>query len=287
MEGFWNRLNNLISEDVAHRGISDFASVNELKLAAELSISSSKVAIFTGFTIMPLIRCETDGPLGAIFLARAFTKLGRQASIWTDDFHVHILEKGRDFVGLDVPVYGVPLRWDGKFFCTFWEENFNLLISIERPGRALDGKYYSFRNEDISHYVSPLDEFFIEAKRRKIPTIGIGDGGNEIGMGNIRRRLLRRFPEKWKMFSVTKVDSVIVSGVSNWGAYGLIAALAKLLDRWDLVPSPGEEKALLRVIVECGGVDGVTLKQAETVDGIAEYVLSKKLKEIANCLEEF
>lgn len=287
MEGFWKQLNELISEDTAQRGINDLASAIELMRAVEFSMSSSKIAIFTGFTIMPFVKCETDGPLGAIFLAKAFIKLGKQASIWIDDIYTHVLKKGSNFLGINIPIYGVPFKWNGSFFSSFWQENFDLLISIERPGRAIDGKYYSYRKEDISNYVSPLDEFFIEAKRRKIPTIGIGDGGNEIGMGNIREELLQRFPDRCKIFSITKVDSIIIGGVSNWGAYGLLAGLAKFLGKRDLVPEPDEEKALLKVIVECGSVDGITLKHTETVDGVPEHVLSRKLREILNCLERF
>ncbi|MCS7233169.1 MAG: DUF4392 domain-containing protein [Synergistetes bacterium] len=287
METFWERLKSLISEDAACRGINDLASADELRRAVEFSMSSSNIAIFTGFTIMPLIKCETDGPVGAVFLARGLLDLGKRVSIWTDDIYADVLRKGINFLSVNVPVYGVPFKWSGNFLGLFWQEGFDLLISVERPGRAIDGKYYSSRNEDISCYVSPLDELFIEAGRKNIPTIGIGDGGNEIGMGNIRGELLNRFPSKGNIFSIVKVDSLIISGVSNWGAYGLLAGLAKLSGKGNMLPDPSEEKLFLKVIVESGSVDGVTLKTAETVDGVSGDTLSKKLREIASCLEDF
>ncbi|MBC7332569.1 MAG: DUF4392 domain-containing protein [Synergistetes bacterium] len=284
MRDFWQEVVDLIAEDAAHRGIADNKNKFDLLKACEKLLQSKKVAIFTGFTIMPFVKCETDGPLGAIFLARALLELGKNVSIWTDDLYSSVVEKGVNSLGIRIPVYGVPFKWGGWFFQLFWKEGFDLLISIERPGRGIDGRYYSSREEDITCYVSPLDEFFIEAKRRKIPTIGIGDGGNEIGMGNIREKLLFKFPEKGKIFSIVKVDHLIIGGISNWGGYGLIAGLAKLLSNGRLLPSPAEEEFLLNVMVDSGSIDGVTLEYSLSVDGVNKAILQRKLRELRLCL---
>ena len=57
-----------------------------------------------------------------------------------------------------------------------------LVISIERPGMAADGHYYNMRGENISARCASFDYFLTLAN---CPTIAIGDGGNEIGMGNV------------------------------------------------------------------------------------------------------
>ena len=83
------------------------------------------------------------------------------------------------------------------------------MISIERPGLAADGRYYNMRCEDISERCFFFDPFINSAT---CPTIGIGDGGNEIGMGNIAAAL-------WKLDirpSVTCCDELLVADVSNW-----------------------------------------------------------------------
>jgi len=285
MRDFWRKITDLIAEDLAKRGIGDLRNELDLAKATESMMASNKVAIFTGFTIMPFVQCETDGPLGAIFLAKALLELGKEVSIWTEDLYAPVIEEGLNHLRLKVPLYGLPFRWGGRFFRSFWEEGFDLLVSIERPGRGIDGKYYSSRGEDISCYVSPLDEFFIEARRRKIPTIGVGDGGNEIGMGSLRKRLLCRFPDRGRIFSIVKTDYLIIGGVSNWGAYALIAGLAKLAEKRHILPSPLEEELLLRVIVDSGSVDGITLERSLSVDGVGLEVLKRKLRELQSCLE--
>src|SRR5262249_21382366 len=59
-------------------------------------------------------------------------------------------------------------------------------------------------------------------------TVGIGDGGNEIGMGAARARIARIDPLRARIAAVVGVDHLVVAGVSNWGAYGVVAALGLL-----------------------------------------------------------
>ena len=75
------------------------------------------------------------------------------------------------------------------------------------------------RGEDITAHCVFFDPFISQAD---CPTIAIGDGGNEIGMGNIAGALA----DLDISASVTRCDELLVADVSNWGAYGLIAFLA-------------------------------------------------------------
>jgi hypothetical protein len=68
--------------------------------------------------------------------------------------------------------------------------------------------------------------------------------------------------------------------VSNWGAYGLVAALSLLSGR-GLLPTDEETRADVEAIVRLGGVDGVTRNNAPTVDGMpleASYALLAELR---------
>src|SRR5581483_6080455 len=58
-----------------------------------------------------------------------------------------------------------------------------LCFSTERPGRASSGVYHNARGVDIGSGVARVDLLFEAAARRGIPSIGVGDGGNELGMG--------------------------------------------------------------------------------------------------------
>ena len=71
---------------------------------------------------------------------------------------------------------------------------------------------------------APLDALFLR-RRAGTVTIGIGDGGNEIGMGRVRARVVRDVPNGAKIASVVRTDHLVVAGTSNWGAWGVVAHL--------------------------------------------------------------
>lgn len=112
------------------------------------------------------------------------------------------------------------------------------------------------------------------APHRRVRTIGVGDGGNEIGMGSFLweslhplvpnghgPRIVCRIPTDW----------TIVAGTSNWGAYALAAAAAVLKGRPEVLESWPESRheQLLRHLVQHGpAVDGVTREREPTVDGL-------------------
>ena len=67
-------------------------------------------------------------------------------------------------------------------------------------------------------------ELLDHASRRRTVTIGIGDGGNEIGMGKIpHETIVKNIPNGDLIHCRVPTDHLIVAGVSNWGAYALAA----------------------------------------------------------------
>jgi hypothetical protein len=80
----------------------------------------------------------------------------------------------------------------------------------------------------MSRETAPLHLLFSDpAAKRRWYTIGIGDGGNEIGMGSLPKEIIESgIPNGEVIAAATPVDSLIVAGVSNWGGYGLLAAMA-------------------------------------------------------------
>lgn len=65
-------------------------------------------------------------------------------------------------------------------------------------------------------------------KSGKIATIGIGDGGNEIGMGKVHQMVVDGINNGQHIATTVATDHLITSGVSNWGGSALVAALAIL-----------------------------------------------------------
>jgi hypothetical protein len=140
------------------------------------------------------------------------------------------------------------------------------LVAIERPGRARDGEYRSARGRSLTEWNGALDELFLAAPARMV-TVGVGDGGNEVGMGTVRARVARAGGVFARIASVVKVKHLVVAGVSNWGAYGIVAELGRLTGR-ALLHTSEEEQAMVQACVDAGAVDGLTHRPEPTVDGL-------------------
>jgi hypothetical protein len=212
-----------------------------------------RVLIGTGFPVGGSF--ETDGPIGAIALYRVLERLGHEPIFGCAPPISQVL--ARDFRTLEVPI----LSWEATVpvvEAALAEIRPSAIVSIERPGVAADGRYYNMRGRDISDFLAKFDLFFSLCECQ---TIGIGDGGNEIGMGNVLAELahLPIVP------SVTRCDELVIATVSNWGVYGIIAAMSCELrrDLFDCFDPAG----IVRHLVERGAVDGKTGYAECTEDG--------------------
>ncbi|MDG1943376.1 MAG: DUF4392 domain-containing protein [Halioglobus sp.] len=212
------------------------------------------VIIATGFPVADSF--ETDGPVGAIALYRALHLLGAKPIIACGPPLSRVLANDYNVVEFSA--------WDlhaGRAKATTLLSKIQpqAVVSIELPGIAADGLYYNMHSEDITPHCPFFDPFISQAN---CPTIAIGDGGNEIGMGNITVAL----QEIDIRPSVTRCDELLVADVSNWGAYGLIAWLAFWAGR-DLLGDVSPLQ-LLDYLCACGSVDGVTGENTPTEDGL-------------------
>ncbi|ETE67816.1 hypothetical protein L345_06394, partial [Ophiophagus hannah] len=103
---------------------------------------------------------------------------------------------------------------------------FNHLIAIERAGMAADGNYYNARKVNIKHLVDPIDELFIAAQTLPgITTTGIGDGGNELGMGKVKEATKKHIKNGDVIACDVEADFAVVAGVANWGGYAVACGL--------------------------------------------------------------
>jgi hypothetical protein len=225
-----------------------------LRAARMLQNCKGSILIGTGFPVVETF--ETDGPVGAIAMYEAFEKLGATPTIvcgrplsqaLASRYRIHEIRVGdhdrRESEAREALDHFQP----------------EAIISIERPGQAADGGYYNMRGESISEHTACFDSFM---NLSECPTIAIGDGGNEIGMGKVAAALsnLNIVP------ATTTCDELIVADVSNWGAYGLISFLSIWNER-DLLAEI-EPLDTLTYISELGSVDGVTRINQLTEDGL-------------------
>ena len=142
------------------------------------------------------------------------------------------------------------------------------VYSVERAGWTADGTYRNARGEDYSIGRARLDHVVLEAARRGIATIGVGDGGNEIGMGAVREAVAAHIPHGKVLCATTATDVLLPCGVSNWGCYAIMAALAILTGNLDLAHTPDRERRLLEASPQIGLVDGSTGRLDPTADGL-------------------
>ena len=242
--------------------------------AANLILDNPGTAIIvTGFYILSASATETDGPVGAIVIGNALRSLGYDIAYVTDRYSIKVLQ---GLVDNDTNIIDFPITSDyqSKLFAEdiLKELDPSVLISIERCGESADGRARNMRNIDITDFNAKSDWLF----RSDIPSIGIGDGGNEIGMGNVAK-FVANIPSLVEHPCCTTVTNLIITSVSNLGGYGLVAALSLLKNR-NLLPSVETELNLLEKAVELGAVDGFTGKRAPMVDGFSSEENSEAIE---------
>lgn len=292
-----SEIESLYQKDVG-RGITPLteATQGQLWQAARSFTRHSlpHVVIITGFFI-PLSNPpapENDGPLGAIHLAITLHRLSIPVRLLCDFRCAQVLEVALEesqvsSLPLDiVPESSPPSFWEDLL--DNWSAKsppVSHLVAIEKAGENQEGVVCNMRGENISLGNPPFDELFRKFTGLRI---GIGDGGNELGMGNLPFDLVARAVSNGeKIACTTSCDYLLVSGVSNWGAWGLAAAISLLKEKIDLWEEnlTGElDYRILRKITETGlAVDGMAGLAQMSIDNIPwpiHYEILGKIRKI-------
>jgi hypothetical protein len=266
------------------------------RLASE---PNATLAIVTGFLIAHADPpCgETDGPLGALFLARALEPAGIRVALFTEWHSKAALKAGLASCGLAdrtlLRTFPPSHSWNAWQATEWADPGFQPthLLALERVGPVHGSdRCHNMRGVDITEHTSPAHLLFEDAGHRKPPltTIGIGDGGNEIGMGKISRDVIERNIANGGLIACrVPTDHLIVAGVSNWGAYALAAGVRYLrgVPHDPSLFDPTYERELLELMVEQGPlVDGPTGKRQATVDGLSFEEYAKPLVQLGEIL---
>jgi len=296
-----------IQEDIGKRGIANLHIPDELLKAALVLSHGSSVGIHFGFpcNTNEEFPDETDGPLGAIVLGKALKALGKEVTFIASYYHVEFVQElVRTFLENNVSVVeftperthgsgGVKTAANKLLFNDAAHQispKFDVVVAIEAVSRSEDGRYMTMKARDLSHIckVSPVDEVFIQAyESGKITTIGIGDGGNEIGMGKVHQQVIEHIQNGRNIASTVATDYLVTAGVSNWGGSALVAALGVLsqcpvhsryarrgagtdgisISKEDVLMTVEMEEEILKCIVQLGVCDGISQRREMSVDG--------------------
>lgn len=256
--------------DVLSRYVPDgFCASAAKKIYA---LGRKNILLTTGFYVEGY--AETDGPPGTFFLAKTLKKLEFSPVILTDSFCKDF------FTDEEIPVVYLEKGFDREKILSEYEPV--ALISIERCGENINGDYANMRGVSIAEYTADIDKLFEFALEKGIYTIGIGDGGNEIGMGNLKDVIsaeLSLVPCK------TEVSDLIIATVSNWGAYAIAAELS-VLEKKNIFATYDEIYGYIEYIVSKGSVDGVKKAHTPTVDGYEKQIEKEIIDSINQYINE-
>jgi hypothetical protein len=254
---------------------------------------SDTVLVLTGAGYAPTMpKGEDDGPPGAASLARAIYKgLGAVPVFACEACHVDPIVASSEAAGLMVKDFADARDWNlgaavavapkkqpeiaawvASIFDTMKPK---AVIATERigPGKSgimhsatalpLQGSNSRFREEAVD--ISPL---VTEANRRGLLTIGLGDHGNEVGFGAIWDTVAATMPKGEILGTVVPTQVLLPAMMSNWGCYGIEAALAYLLRRPELLHSPAQEERIVRACLDAGGLEAIYCTTEFWVDGL-------------------
>ena len=242
------------------------------------------VLILSGFVMRDYGRPETDGPIGAAVLGRTLALgLGAIPVAVSEGTCLPSLEACFAAAGL-VPAAISDLH-RGRNRCAFTafpvdpgeaeqsarclldELKPKALIAIERPGAGADGEYHGGGGFTISSFTAKTDVLFALAQSRGIPTIGIGDLGNELGLGVVADEVRAHVPHGDVIAAHRAADVAVIANISNWGAYGVAACLATMLGDETYFHNGAEEVRLIEACVRAGAIDPVGGQLRPWVDG--------------------
>ncbi|XP_037359600.1 D-glutamate cyclase, mitochondrial [Talpa occidentalis] len=298
-------LEAIIGIDPGNRGIGHLLCKDEL-LKASLSLSHARsVLITTGFPTHFKHEPpeETDGPPGAFALAAFLQALEKEVTMVVDQRALSLYQKLVDealehgVLNTRIPLVTYQSGSAGAaqvFLCKDGDPRsprFDHLVAIERTGRAADGNHYNARKVNIKHLADPIDDLFLAAQ--KIPGItstGVGDGGNELGMGKVKEAVKKHIRNGDVIACDVAADFAVIAGVSNWGGYALACALYILNScethgrylrkavgpprapgehSWtQALPSVTKEEKMLSLLVQHEVRSGVTGNVGMEVDGL-------------------
>lgn len=268
-----------------------YLAVNEI---LDRTHKGDTVLIATGFIIPPWFRAEHDGPAGAVTLARALN-LGLDATpVIVADQAVNNRMTGLcQACGFEVTDYNEAKQYPRRIALenlsviddiarrraksVLDEMNPSVIITIEKASPNEKGVYHTGVGYDVTAIEGKISYLIEEAKNRGIFTIGIGDGGNEVGMGCIKETVKKVLPTGSKCgcpcgagtHSDIATDLLIVAMVSNWGAYALEALLAIAKGKPEIMHDRALEDKVFEAAASAGFIDpaaGFGMASGDAID---------------------
>ena len=259
------------------------------------------VIITTGLIAPPYMVAEGDGPIAAATLARA-VDVGLDATpiVVCEAVVVKAMEALCQAAGLmpsppelalgtprKVVILPFPLDEQlarGAALRLFDEFKPKAVVAIEKLSKNVKGVYHNGFGIDVSAVQAKVDHLFDIARERGIPTIGVGDGGNEIGTACIADTVRQIVPTGAKcgcpcgsgIAAATPADYCVFGSKSNYGGFAIEACLAAGLDRPEVLHS----EIVGRRVYEAGATMGLVDPFTGLAFGWDEFPADKNVNEL-------
>ncbi|OAJ61444.1 hypothetical protein A6V36_23995 [Paraburkholderia ginsengiterrae] len=267
------RLDRLLTSNDL-RDVSRFHVEGGALNAAKALEQADRVMILTGFSVdhtnpddptspgLP----ETDGPPGAAALAHSLWELGKVVTFVTDKANEPVLRaavkalnpEAERYARFDVVDAPHGSRAASKQADALLDKHRpDAVVAIELPSRNENGDRLNMRGKNINGFNAPVDQLLINANRREgVTTVGVGDGGNEAGMGG-----LENIPQALNgdtMAAAVPAQHPVTAWNSNFGATAIGAVMLQRAGKLDKLITGEQQDATIRAAIGAGAVDGVT-----------------------------
>jgi hypothetical protein len=241
------------------------------------------VYLMTGFVLLPFKKAEMDGIVSTMLLARALVKAYgvkpvilcaednmKAAEAMTFDMGLHCYKTIEEVRQYPISLCTIPISTDPVIAKEQSDELLSkglpaAVIAIECPGENSVGKFHNATGLDITELEPKRDYLFNKLKDAGVLNIAIGDLGNELGMGTIGNHIKQYVPYAAEgscncgcgegIRARTAADHIITATVSDWGTYGLIAAIAYLRKNLDVMHTKELEEKAMNTACRNGMID--------------------------------
>mgnify|MGYP001236859835 CR=1 FL=1 len=232
-----------------------------------LGMKNAKVAMLTGIIVDGYLPAgEVDGPIGAAVLGRAMSLLGHEVDIMMEGDMGDVANRLIDTLGFEANFVHTTDRSPQDLMT--WADHYDVAVTVEKIGRNSKGIRHSVMGSPLAQSGDDyIDDFIVAMTEKGKLTIGIGDGGNEIGFGKIYDKVQEIVlfgadcgcPCGGGIATTTATKHLFSAAVSNFGAYAVAAALALGSNNRELMVDGSTVKTLIEGTVALGCLDGGTV----------------------------
>lgn len=265
-------------------------------LAAEILVKGAKrgdvVLLCTGAGYPPeMPHGENDGPPGIAVLGRAlYYGFGIVPVYLVEDLHAPPVVASSEAAGVTVrPLEVACDKRLGAAMIALAPDasaaDIDAVFQTCRPRAMLTCERLGPNENGVTHYSTkgidhePVLDFgrVIEgAVRHNVPTIGIGDNGNEVGFGAMFDFMSGFHPygkdvnplATGGVPTVTATDVLFPCSISNWGCYAVAAVMGLMAGSLDVLHTPEMERRILLACLNAEGYEARYCSKRFILDGV-------------------